>query len=340
MLADGEGHLGVIGGGFIGVEAAASARMKGLDVTMAVPESVVWEHLFGAEVGRYFQRQLENHGVTVLTGTEELPERAYNLVLAGIGVDANIEPGQGRRARPSTSGVLMDEHLSAGNDIWAVGDIAEYQSVIHGKRIRIEHWDVALNQGAYVGRVWAGKEDRAPTTSCRTSSPTSATGRGSSTSGRAGQGRRPRVDGRRRLRRVLHGRQRSLRGAAWASTAQTTSNGAKELITKHQRPRRLPEQRVPAPVIQHLTADRGREAAGVAGDLVDRDDRQRSGGGRTSCQLRPAGHRAVLVHHLAQHAAGREAGEPGQIDRRLGLAAALEHPARAGPQREHVAGPV
>lgn len=157
VLADGEGHLGVIGGGFIGVEAAASARMKGLDVTMAVPESVVWEHLFGPEVGRYFQNQLENHGVTVLTGTKELPERAYNLVLAGIGVDPNI--GLAKDAGLATgSGVLVDEHLSAGNDIWAVGDIAEYQSVVHGKRIRIEHWDVALNQGSYVGHVWAGKE--------------------------------------------------------------------------------------------------------------------------------------------------------------------------------------
>ncbi len=73
VLADGEGHLGVIGGGFIGVEAAASARMKGLEVTMAVPESVVWEHLFGPEVGRYFQNQLESHGVTVLTGTRSCP---------------------------------------------------------------------------------------------------------------------------------------------------------------------------------------------------------------------------------------------------------------------------
>ena len=53
----------MIGGGFIGVEAAASARMKGWDVTMAVPEDVVWEHLFGAEVAAYFQRQLEQHGV-------------------------------------------------------------------------------------------------------------------------------------------------------------------------------------------------------------------------------------------------------------------------------------
>ena len=52
-----------------------------------------------------------------------------------------------------------------------------------------------------------------------------------------------------------------------------------------------------------------------------------------------ARHRAVVVHDLAQHAAGREPGEPGEVDRGLGLAAALEHPARASPQREDVAGP-
>ena len=49
----------MIGGGFIGVEVAASARMKGLDVTMVVPEDVVWEKLFGAQVGGYFQGHLE-----------------------------------------------------------------------------------------------------------------------------------------------------------------------------------------------------------------------------------------------------------------------------------------
>ena len=90
------------------------------------------------------------------------------------------------RPRASTvdNGVQVDEHLRAGDDVWAVGDIADYQSVVHGRRMRIEHWDVALNQGAYVGRSWAGKED-GPTPSCRTSSRTSATGRGSSTSARA-----------------------------------------------------------------------------------------------------------------------------------------------------------
>jgi 3-phenylpropionate/trans-cinnamate dioxygenase ferredoxin reductase component len=158
LLAKGSGKLGVIGGGFIGVEAAASARMKGLDVTMVVPENVVWEHLFGAEVARYFQGHLESHGVTVHTGVSELPDRdSYDLVLAGIGVNPNIELAKAAGLETG-SGVLTDEHLVAAADVWAVGDIAEYQSVIHGRRLRIEHWDVALNQGGYVGRSWAGAE--------------------------------------------------------------------------------------------------------------------------------------------------------------------------------------
>ena len=157
LLARGSGHLGVIGGGFIGVEVAASARMKGLDVTMVVPEDVVWEKLFGAQVGGYFQGHLERHGVKVLTGTSELPDESFDLVLAGIGVTPNISLAK-EAGLPTDSGVLTDQRLQAADDIWAVGDIAEYDSVIHGRRLRIEHWDVALNHGSYVGRAWAGAE--------------------------------------------------------------------------------------------------------------------------------------------------------------------------------------
>jgi 3-phenylpropionate/trans-cinnamate dioxygenase ferredoxin reductase subunit len=158
LLNTGSGHLGVIGGGFIGVEAAASARMKGLDVTLVAPEPVLWSHLFGDQVGAYFQGHMERNGVRVLTGQKTLPDGDYDMILAGIGVSPNIELAQ-NAGLPTNHGVLADDHLVAAPDIWVAGDIAEYQSVIHGRRIRIEHWDVALNHGSYIGKSWAGAED-------------------------------------------------------------------------------------------------------------------------------------------------------------------------------------
>src|SRR3954451_3708258 len=161
LLAEGQGHVVVVGGGFIGVEVAASARMKGLEVTLVMQNAVVWDHLFGEEVGRYFQRHLEEHGVRILSERDGLPDGTADdatAVVAGIGVIPNIELARAA-GLPTGSGVLVDERLQAAPPIWAVGDLAEYDTVVHGGRIRIEHWDVALNQGRYVGRTWAGAED-------------------------------------------------------------------------------------------------------------------------------------------------------------------------------------
>ncbi len=159
LLATGSGHLAVLGGGFIGVEAAASARMKGLEVTLAMQNEVIWDHLFGAEVGRYFQRHMEEHGVRILSERDGLPDDLEaDLVVAGIGVTPNTQLAEAAGLRVD-NGVHADERLVAADGVWVVGDIAAYQSVIHKRRIRIEHWDVALNTGAYVGRCWANAED-------------------------------------------------------------------------------------------------------------------------------------------------------------------------------------
>src|ERR671919_259906 len=53
-------------------------------------------------------------------------------------------------------------------------------------------------------------------------------------------------------------------------------------------------------------------------------------------QIRNPGHRSVLVHDLADDAGRVQPGQPGQVDRSLGLAGALKHSARSSPQREHV----
>ena len=167
LLSRGGGRLAVIGGGFIGIEVAASARMKGLEVTLVMRNRVVWDHLFGIAVGSYFQRQLESHGVQVLGGQDVVSWDGSTLrtsagesvraehAVAGIGVRPRL--GLARTAGLETAGgVLVDEELSAGDDVWAIGDLAEYQSVVHGRRIRVEHWDVALNHANYLGRRWAG----------------------------------------------------------------------------------------------------------------------------------------------------------------------------------------
>src|SRR5206468_5197337 len=86
----------------------------------------------------------------------------YDLVLTGSAGTPNIELARDAGLQ-TDRGVEVDERLKAAQAIWAVGDIAQYQSVIHGRRLRIEHWDVALNQGGYVGRTWAGVENGAYT---------------------------------------------------------------------------------------------------------------------------------------------------------------------------------
>lgn len=162
ILARGSGHLAVIGGGFVGIETAASARMKGLDVTLVMQNAVVWDHLFGAEVGGYFQRHLEEHGVKIIPNQDGLPDGLEaDAVVAGVGAAPNLDLA--RSAGLSVErGVHVNDHLEAAPGIWAVGDIAEYESVVHrGRRIRVEHWDVALNHGEYLGKLWAGATEAA-----------------------------------------------------------------------------------------------------------------------------------------------------------------------------------
>jgi 3-phenylpropionate/trans-cinnamate dioxygenase ferredoxin reductase component len=58
-----------------------------------------------------------------------------------------------------TGGIRVDAQLqSATPGVFAAGDVAEYESVVHGgRRIRVEHWDVAFNQGKTVALNMLGK---------------------------------------------------------------------------------------------------------------------------------------------------------------------------------------
>jgi 3-phenylpropionate/trans-cinnamate dioxygenase ferredoxin reductase component len=159
----------LIGGSYISSEVAASLTERGSTCTMVMLEPLTLSRGFGEVAGRFFQDRLEEHGITVhgddeldrFEGTDGRLTRVItkggrtldaDAVVIGVGVvpDVTLARGAGLTIGDS-GGVVLDERLqSAVPGIYGAGDIAEYQSVIHGRRLRIEHWDVAFNHGKTV----------------------------------------------------------------------------------------------------------------------------------------------------------------------------------------------
>jgi 3-phenylpropionate/trans-cinnamate dioxygenase ferredoxin reductase component len=157
----------LIGGSYIASEVAASLTELGSSCTMVMLEPVVLSRHFGEHAGRFLQDRLEEHGVTVHGGdqldhfegadgrvTRVVTERGRELdadaVVIGAGVipDVMLARGAGL-SLGDLGGVTVDSRLqTAVPGVYAAGDIAEYESVIHGgRRVRLEHWDVAFNHG-------------------------------------------------------------------------------------------------------------------------------------------------------------------------------------------------
>ena len=154
----------IVGGGFIGVEVAASLVQQGLEVTLIGSAKTVWANLFGEDMGRFFHERLEEHGVTVLTSgraeriegdgrAERVVTRQGHVVpcdfvLLGVGVAP--ETGLAETAGLEVdNGILTNEFLETSEPgIFAAGDNARFISRLFDTRLRIEHWDVAAAQGA------------------------------------------------------------------------------------------------------------------------------------------------------------------------------------------------
>jgi 3-phenylpropionate/trans-cinnamate dioxygenase ferredoxin reductase component len=167
----------IIGGSYIGTEVAASLTAAyGDKCAIVMLEDVTLERWFGKEVGRFFQGVLEQHGVEV-HGGDELErfegsdarvrkvvtkgglELDCDLVVIGAGVtpDVSLAKAAGLELGEA-GGVLCSAGLeSSVPGIYAAGDICEYDSPVHGRYMRIEHWDVAFNQGKTAGLNMLGR---------------------------------------------------------------------------------------------------------------------------------------------------------------------------------------
>lgn len=167
----------IIGASFIGLEAAAALRHRGVEVDIVSVEEVPLEHVFGKEIGRDLQAVHEHNGVrfhlsSVVAGFdgravelgdgEEVPA---DFVLVAIGVRPRTALVEAAGASVD-NGVLVDGHMETSiRGIYAAGDIASYPEPISGARARIEHWVVAERQGQVAAANMIGERkpfDSAP----------------------------------------------------------------------------------------------------------------------------------------------------------------------------------
>lgn len=167
-------HVVLIGGSYIGTEVAASLTAKGARCTIVMMEEVALSRTFGVDAGRWFHRLLESKGITIHGGEEleafEGDGRVKAVVTkSGLAVECDtVVVGAGVRPDATLAqraglevddGIVCDSKLQTSTDgIYAAGDCCSYESVVHGRRLRIEHWDVAMQQGMHAARNMLGEQ--------------------------------------------------------------------------------------------------------------------------------------------------------------------------------------
>ena len=164
----------VIGGGFIGLEVAAVARILNKQVTVVESQSRLMARVVAPLVSEYFRSQHEAKGVDILLNAAlfgigdnevllgERKRRPADVVIAGIGVVPNVELARDA-GLPVGNGITTDQHLQTPDPrIFAIGDCAECPSLYAGACVRLESVQNAVDQAASVAKTIVGH--RAPYT--------------------------------------------------------------------------------------------------------------------------------------------------------------------------------
>jgi len=174
VLTEGS-SLAVVGAGWIGLEVAAGARQRGVNVTVVETAKQPLVAALGEAVGEVFANLHRDHGVDLRLATqvEEISTTggkatglktrdgstvAADAVLVAVGAKPNIELAELAGLSLGDGGVLVDASLRTSDpDIYAVGDIAAAEHPLFRARIRTEHWANALKQPAVAAAGMLGK---------------------------------------------------------------------------------------------------------------------------------------------------------------------------------------
>jgi NADPH-dependent 2,4-dienoyl-CoA reductase/sulfur reductase-like enzyme len=166
-------RLIILGGGFIGMEVAASARRLGAEVCVLEAGERLMARALPPLISRYAEEMHRSHGVEMhfnvqlqqfepLAGgrvrvvTAQGPQDG-DLVLAGIGVQPNVELAAAA-GLACDNGITVDEYgATADANIFAAGDVTYHFNPLLGRHLRVESWQVAQNQPPVVVRNLLGE---------------------------------------------------------------------------------------------------------------------------------------------------------------------------------------
>jgi 3-phenylpropionate/trans-cinnamate dioxygenase ferredoxin reductase subunit len=178
---EGAERVAIVGGSYIATEVAASLTLLGKSCTLVMQEELPLERHFGPAAGAFVRDLLEGHGIEIVAqadvtafdgeGEDDAPVTAVvcadgrrietDLVVVGVGATPDVMLARKAGLQLGDSGgVLCDERLQTSVEgIFAAGDMCEYDSVLHGRRLRIEHEEVAGAQGRHAARAMLGSDE-------------------------------------------------------------------------------------------------------------------------------------------------------------------------------------
>lgn len=164
----------VLGGGFIALEFLETLALRKIPTTLIFPEERFFERFVGPEGSTLLQENFERHGIRVISGDEaravegvdgkitkistkngnEIP---CDALCAGIGLQRNLEFLEGSGIKIGKQGILVNEYLETSlPDVFAAGDIAEFNDLVLGITHLVGNWNNAFLQGKTAGRGMAG----------------------------------------------------------------------------------------------------------------------------------------------------------------------------------------
>ena len=166
-------HAAVVGGGYIGLEVAATARKRGCHVTILEMQDVAMPRVVAPEIGRFYVEVHRSHGADVRLGVRVARlegkgrvERvvavdgttvAADLVVIGVGIlpDADLAAAAGLTVE---NGIVVDEFARTSDPrVFAAGDVANAWNPALGRRVRLESWQNAQNQAIAAAKAMVGK---------------------------------------------------------------------------------------------------------------------------------------------------------------------------------------